>query len=61
MPTNKPGYIAKYNKENLKDIKIRLNRTKDADMIAHLESVENLTSYLKALILQDMSRAKKAD
>lgn len=45
---------AKYNKANVKQVKINLNRKTDADIIEHLNMCENVQGYLKNLIRKDM-------
>lgn len=44
----------KYNKNNVKQIKMNLNKTTDADIIKHLEACSNIQGYIKDLIRQDM-------
>ena len=45
----------KWDKENLRQFAIYLNKTKDAEVIAKLESVENRTNYIRELIKQDLA------
>ena len=44
----------KYNKTNVKQIKMNLNKVTDADIIKHLEACSNIQGYIKDLIRQDM-------
>lgn len=44
----------KYNKNNVKQIKMNLNRNTDADIIKHLEAVPNIQGYIKDLIRKDL-------
>lgn len=44
----------KYNANNVKQIKINLNRKTDADIIEHLDRTENVQGYIKQLIRQDI-------
>lgn len=44
----------KYNAKNVKQIKINLNRKTDADIISHLEKVDNVQGLIKDLIRKDM-------
>ena len=44
----------KYNSKNVKQIKINLNRKTDADIISHLEKVDNVQGLIKDLIRKDM-------
>lgn len=46
----------KYDKENTKDIRFKLNRKTDADIIEHLEKCPNKQGYLKELIRKDMNK-----
>lgn len=43
----------KYDKENVKQVKLSLNRKTDADIIAILETCDNVQGYIKDLIRQD--------
>ena len=45
----------KYNAANVKQLKIALNRKTDADIIAYLETVENVNGLIKALIREHMT------
>ncbi len=47
---------AKYDANNTMQIKMKLNRGTDADIIAKLESVGNKQGYIKDLIRQDMAK-----
>ncbi len=44
----------KYNKENVKQMKLDLNRKTDADIIEHLGKQDNKQGYIKGLIRQDI-------
>ena len=44
----------KYNKNNVKQIKINLNRKTDADIIDYLAKADNVQGLIKDLIRQDM-------
>lgn len=45
---------AKYDAENTRQIKFKLNLKTDADILEKLDSVENKQSYIKALIRKDI-------
>ncbi len=47
-------YQVKYQKESYRSFVFRISREKDPDMIAFLESQENLTDYIRKLIDRDM-------
>lgn len=44
----------KYNRSNVKQVKMNLNRRTDADILEHLATVGNMQGYIKNLIRQDM-------
>jgi uncharacterized protein YrrD len=48
--------IAKYDSANTKQIKMKLNTTTDADILAKLEEVGNIQGYIKQLIRTDISK-----
>lgn len=50
--------IAKYDAANTVQIKMKLNKKTDADILKRLEEVENKQGYLKALIRADIDRLK---
>jgi uncharacterized protein YrrD len=47
---------AKYDNANTKQIKMKLNTTTDADILAKLEEVGNIQGYIKQLIRADISK-----
>lgn len=47
---------AKYDKENTKQIILKLNLKTDADILQKLESVPNRQGYIKDLIRADLSK-----
>ena len=46
----------KYDKNNTIQIKMKLNKKTDADIIEHLETMENRQGYLKELIRSDINK-----
>ena len=46
----------KYDKENTRQITIKLNLNTDADILDWLSRVENRQGYLKRLIREDMAK-----
>ena len=50
--------IKKYDAANTKQLHLKLNLKTDADILAHLEQQESVQGYIKALIREDMNRAK---
>lgn len=49
---------AKYDAENTVQIKLKLNRKTDADIIERLAAVANKQGYIKALIRADQDATK---
>lgn len=45
---------ARYKAANTKQIKFVLNKNTEPDLIAHLESIDNVQGYIKSLIRNDM-------
>lgn len=48
--------IAKYDAENTTQVKMKLNNSTDADILAHLKTVGNAQGYLKELIRADIEK-----
>lgn len=46
----------KYNQNNVKQIKLNLNKKTDADIIKQLEGCGNIQGYIKDLIRKDMNQ-----
>ena len=46
----------KYDAKNTKQVKLKLNLTTDADILARFEQVGNVQGYIKRLIREDISR-----
>ena len=51
-------YIRKYEKENVKQYRLRFNKVYDADVIAKIEEQPNKIDYIRGLIKQDILRSK---
>ena len=49
---------AKYDSENTKQIKLKLNVNTDADILKKLALVESIQGYIKALIRKDIEGSK---
>lgn len=50
-------YNAKYQKEHIKRVVVKLNDKTDSDIIDHLNTIKEKTqTYIKRLIREDMSR-----
>lgn len=48
--------VKKYDAVNTKQIKLKLNKKTDADILEALESVPNKQGYIKSLIRQDIQK-----
>lgn len=46
---------AKYDAANTVQIKLKLNRTTDADVLHRLEMIDNKQGYIKSLIRRDIA------
>ena len=51
---------AKYQTANMKKYTFKFNVKTESDLIAHLESIDNVQGYIKSLIRADMSKQKGA-
>ena len=49
---------AKYDSTNTVQIKLKLNKTTDDDIITRLNKVDNKQGYIKSLIRNDIKEAK---
>ena len=62
MPKTKDNIvqsIMKYDRENTVQIKLKLNKKTDADILQKLEESGNKQGYLKALVRQDIEKSKQ--
>lgn len=50
---------ARYKAANTKQVKFVLNKNTEPDLIAHLESIDNVQGYIKSLIRTDMSKQRE--
>lgn len=48
-----------YDKENTRQVRCKFNRKTDADIIERLEREENMQSYIKRLIREDIAREER--
>lgn len=53
--------IAKYDAANTVQIKLKLNRVTDADVLERLEKVGNRQGYIKRLIREDLEKVTQDD
>ena len=56
MPSKEAS--ARWDAENTVQIKMKLNRSRDADILARLEEVASKQGYIKELIRQDIKKAE---
>lgn len=47
-------YMAAYEKENLRQIRLKINRKTEPDLLVWIEKQENIQGYIKELIRKDM-------
>lgn len=61
IPESNKRANAKYQSNHIKRLPVNLNDRTDADIIAHLETIDNVQGYVKGLIRADMAKARKDD
>ena len=55
-------YMVNYEKENLRQIRLKINRKTEPELLEWIEKQENIQGYIKQLILEDMeNQPKKAE
>ena len=54
-------YLAQYEKENLRQIRLKINRKTEPELLAWIETQENIQGYIKRLILEDMAMAEEQE
>ena len=62
MPKSSAAKIAanaRYNAKNVIQVKFGFNKNTDADIIEHLQSLDNKQAYIKALIREDIAKGVK--
>ena len=52
---------AAWDKKNTKGIYLKLVLRTDADILSHLDSLDNVQGYIKSLIRADMARQEKKE
>lgn len=52
-------YIARYDRENCRQICLKLNKKHDAAILERLEQVGNKQGYIKGLIIADIMKGAK--
>lgn len=54
-------YLARYEKENLRQIRLKINRKTEPEILEWIEKQDNIQGYIKELIRKDMEREKEKD
>ena len=55
-------YLAQYEKENLRQIRLKINRKTEPELLEWIEKQGNIQGYIKQLIREDMeNQPKKAE
>ena len=52
-------YMVNYERENLRQIRLKINRKTEPDLLEWIEKQENIQGYIKRLIQEDMDREKE--
>lgn len=60
-PESTTQAILKWQKNNLKQLKLNLHITNDADILEKLDSVPSKLGYIKELIRKDIAESKKPE
>jgi hypothetical protein len=54
-------YNNTYNRNNYRSFSMRLNNTKEKELIKWLESKDSIKEYLLSLVIKDMEKSQKKD
>ena len=54
-------YLANYEKKNLRQIRLKINRKTEPELLEWIEKQDNIQGYIKRLILDDMERAEEQE
>ena len=52
-------YMNAYEKENLRQIRLKINRKTEPEMLEWIEKQDNIQGYIKRLIMEDMNKEGK--
>jgi len=52
-------YLNQYEKENIRQIRLKINRKTEPELIEWIEQQDNIQGYIKRLIREDMEREKE--
>jgi len=61
MATKQTLRSARYDKANTQDVRLKLNKKTDADILAHLAAQPNKQGYIKSLIRADLENKKATE
>ena len=56
---NNAEYLAQYEKENLRQIRLKINRKTEPELLEWIEKQDNIQGYIKRLIMEDMEKGKE--
>lgn len=56
MDDKRKQYVEEWQKKNIRRVVIKLNKRTDADIIAKLDSLDNIQGYIKRVIREDLNR-----
>lgn len=48
------AYVAAYQKKNIREYRIKINRLTEPELLEHLDAQPNIQGYVKELIRRDM-------
>lgn len=54
-------YLNQYEKENIRQIRLKINRKTEPELLEWIEKQGNIQGYIKQLIREDMDREKEKD
>jgi hypothetical protein len=54
-------YLNQYEKENIRQIRLKINRKTEPELLEWIEKQGNIQGYIKQLIREDMEREKEKD
>jgi len=52
-------YMNQYEKENIRQIRLKINRKTEPELLEWIEKRDNIQGYIKRLILEDMKHMKE--
>ena len=52
-------YLNQYEKETLRQIRLKINRKTEPELLEWIEKQDNIQGYIKRLIMEDMEKGKE--